>query len=81
MKLDDILLMTYVDGELPPQERQQVETEIASSPDIAERVALITALCLAYREAFAHIAVRIELGSTSSKRDDEPSGTAARSPS
>lgn len=54
MKLDDILLMAYVDGELPPQERQQVETEIASSPDVAERVALLTASCLAYREAFAH---------------------------
>jgi anti-sigma factor RsiW len=54
MKIDDILLMAYVDGELAPPERQQVESEISASPEVAERVALFEATCLPYREAFAH---------------------------
>ncbi|SRR5258706_11740471 len=53
MKMDDILLMAYVDGELPPEEREQVEKEIKASPDVAERVALFEASRLPYREAFA----------------------------
>jgi anti-sigma factor RsiW len=54
MKTDDILLMAYVDGELPPREDQEVENEIAASPDVAKRVALFRASRLPYREAFAH---------------------------
>jgi anti-sigma factor RsiW len=46
--------MAYVDGELPPPERRQVENEIATSPDVAERVALLMASCVPYREAFKH---------------------------
>ncbi|HVE10498.1 MAG TPA: zf-HC2 domain-containing protein [Paraburkholderia sp.] len=52
MKLDDILLMAYVDGELSPQERRQVEEQIAASPDAEERIAHLTASRLPYREAF-----------------------------
>jgi len=32
MKSDDILLMAYVDGELPPHEREEVERELRTSP-------------------------------------------------
>src|SRR5262245_43495356 len=52
MKLDDILLMAYVDGDLSPQERQQVEQEIAASPEVAERFAYFSASRLPFREAF-----------------------------
>ncbi|WP_438390631.1 anti-sigma factor family protein [Caballeronia sp. DA-9] len=53
MKSDDTLLMAYVDGELPPHEREEVERELRTSPDVAERVALLQASRLPYRDAFA----------------------------
>jgi anti-sigma factor RsiW len=53
MKLDDMLLMAYVDGDLSPIERQEIEKEIAASPEAAERVALFSASRLPYDEAFA----------------------------
>ncbi|HEY4350551.1 MAG TPA: anti-sigma factor, partial [Paraburkholderia sp.] len=53
MKLDDMLLMAYVDGELSPIERQEIEKEIAASPEAAERVALFSASRLPYDEAFS----------------------------
>ncbi|MFC0401528.1 anti-sigma factor family protein [Paraburkholderia rhizosphaerae] len=53
MKLDDMLLMAYVDGELSPLERQEIEKEIAASPETAERVALFSASRLPYGDAFA----------------------------
>ena len=53
MKSDDILLMAYVDGELPPHQREEVERELRTSPDVAERVALLQASRLPYRDAFA----------------------------
>ncbi|WP_082508677.1 anti-sigma factor family protein [Burkholderia sp. Leaf177] len=53
MKSDDILLMAYVDGELPLHEREEVERELRTSPDVAERVALLQASRLPYRDAFA----------------------------
>jgi anti-sigma factor RsiW len=54
MKTDDILLIAYVDGDLPSQDRQEVEKEIGESAEVAERVALLQASRLPYREAFAH---------------------------
>ncbi|MEX3981091.1 anti-sigma factor [Paraburkholderia sp. EG287A] len=54
MTMDDILLMAYVDGELTPREREDVEKTISVSPEIAERVALFAASALRYRHAFAH---------------------------
>jgi anti-sigma factor RsiW len=54
MKTDDILLIAYVDGDLPPQDRQEVEKEIGESAEVAERVALLQASRLPYQEAFAH---------------------------
>ncbi|MBT2793378.1 anti-sigma factor [Paraburkholderia strydomiana] len=52
MKMDDILLMAYVDGELTPHEREEVEKAIRTSADVAERVALLEASVLPYRRAF-----------------------------
>src|SRR5258707_13711835 len=54
MKVDDLLLMAYVDGELAPHERQQVEREIDSSDELADRIALFRASNLPYQDAFAH---------------------------
>jgi anti-sigma factor RsiW len=53
MKSDDIWLLAYVDGELPLHEREEVERELRTSPDVAERVALLQASRLPYRDAFA----------------------------
>src|SRR6195952_909686 len=53
MKSDDILLLAYVDGELPPHQPEEVQRELRTSPDVAEPVALLQASRLPYREAFA----------------------------
>jgi anti-sigma factor RsiW len=53
MKMDSILLMAYVDGELSAEECQEVEKEIAVSPDVAEFVAQLQTSRLPYTEAFA----------------------------
>jgi anti-sigma factor RsiW len=52
--MDDTVLMAYVDGKLPPRERDEIEKQMAASPEVAERVALFEASHLPYREAFAH---------------------------
>jgi anti-sigma factor RsiW len=53
MKADDILLMEYVDGALSQQEREELEREIGSSAELAERVANLEASRLPFKEAFA----------------------------
>ena len=53
MKMDSILLMAYVDGELSAEECLEVEKEIAVSPDAAEFVAQLQTARLPYAEAFA----------------------------
>jgi anti-sigma factor RsiW len=50
MKMDSILLMAYVDGELSAEECQEVEKEIAVSPDAAEFVAQLQTARLPYAE-------------------------------
>lgn len=50
--MDDILLMAYVDGELAPHERAEVDRAIETSAEIAARVALFEASVLPYRRAF-----------------------------
>jgi anti-sigma factor RsiW len=45
--------MAYVDDELSPTDRQEVEQEIAASPEAAERIAHFSESRLPYREAFA----------------------------
>ncbi|MFC0400705.1 anti-sigma factor family protein [Paraburkholderia rhizosphaerae] len=54
MKIDDVLLLSYVDGMLPSDQKQQVEEGIGSSAELAERVALLRASRLPYQNAFAH---------------------------
>jgi anti-sigma factor RsiW len=53
MKVDDTVLMAYVDDELSPQERQQIEDELRAHAEFADKVALFKASRLPYREAFA----------------------------
>ncbi|AOI67287.1 anti-sigma factor [Burkholderia territorii] len=52
MKMDDILLMAYVDGELTSHQREEVDRAIGTSAEIATRVALLEASALPYRRAF-----------------------------
>jgi anti-sigma factor RsiW len=54
MEADNILLMAFVDGELTPQERADVEKRIEASPEVAQRVARLRAEKLACRDAFDH---------------------------
>lgn len=53
MVADDALLMAYVDGELSPQQNQELERLMDASPDVAQRVSRLMASCLPYEEAFA----------------------------
>jgi anti-sigma factor RsiW len=52
MNVDDTVLMAYVDDELSPQERQQIEDELRAHAELADKVALFKASRLTYREAF-----------------------------
>ncbi|GAB3626104.1 putative transmembrane anti-sigma factor [Pandoraea terrae] len=52
MKVDDVLLLAYVDGELPPEARQALEARVAASPELAETVARLRASVLPYAQAF-----------------------------
>jgi anti-sigma factor RsiW len=52
MRLDDTLLMAYVDGELPEQERAAVDAAVARSAELAERLAAMQESVLPYRAAF-----------------------------
>ncbi|MBN3759807.1 anti-sigma factor [Burkholderia sp. Ac-20365] len=52
MKVDDTVLMAYVDDELSPNERQQIEDELRAHAELADKVALFQASRLPYREAF-----------------------------
>lgn len=52
MNVDDLLLMSYVDDELTPDRRAEVEAEIAHAPELTERVDALRASVLPYRAAF-----------------------------
>lgn len=54
---DDALLMAYVDGELSPQQCEEIEQLMNASPEVAERVALLMSSALPYAEAFARQAL------------------------
>ncbi|MDF0730898.1 anti-sigma factor [Pseudomonas entomophila] len=54
---DDALLMAYVDGELSPQQCEEIEQLMNASPEVAERVALLMSSALPYSEAFARQAI------------------------
>ncbi|WP_419539523.1 anti-sigma factor family protein, partial [Paraburkholderia bengalensis] len=53
MKVDDLMLMAYVDGELDIDERREIERELDDSPELAERIALFRASSLPYHAAFS----------------------------
>lgn len=53
MKTDEVMLMAYVDGELPPDQRHEVEEHIRASAEAAELVELLKASRVDYRGAFA----------------------------
>ncbi|MBP0588606.1 anti-sigma factor [Paraburkholderia sp. LEh10] len=53
MNVDDTVLMAYVDDELSPHERQQIEDELRAHAELADKVALFRASRLPYRDAFA----------------------------
>ncbi|HTJ95665.1 MAG TPA: zf-HC2 domain-containing protein [Pararobbsia sp.] len=57
MSFDDTFLMAYVDGELPPSRRAEIDEAIASSPELAHRVTVLRASVLPYQAAFARRAV------------------------
>lgn len=52
MRVDDTVLMAYVDGNLPPERRAEVEAAVAHSVDLAERLAAMRASVLPYCAAF-----------------------------
>jgi anti-sigma factor RsiW len=54
MMTDDAILLAYVDGDLPPDERRKIEARIQASSETAERVALLRASQLDFADAFAH---------------------------
>nr|WKF62066.1 hypothetical protein HUO10_006598 [Paraburkholderia busanensis] len=53
MKIDDAILLAYVDGELSANECEKVERAMHDSADVASRVSLLRASQLPYGEAFA----------------------------
>lgn len=53
MTIDETLLMAYVDGELPPAQRAEVEALVARDADAAALVAALEASKLDYAGAFA----------------------------
>ncbi|MFM0643030.1 anti-sigma factor [Paraburkholderia bryophila] len=52
MKIDDAILLAYVDGDLPDDECVKVEHAIHESAEIASRVSMLRASQLPYAEAF-----------------------------
>ncbi|WP_233805344.1 anti-sigma factor family protein [Paraburkholderia sp. HP33-1] len=52
MNIDDSLLMSYVDGELSPEQRAEIEAAIAHSDELAARAAALQASVLPYRAAY-----------------------------
>jgi anti-sigma factor RsiW len=53
MKVDDIMLMAYVDGELDLDVRREIERELDVSPELEERLELFRLSSLPYHDAFA----------------------------
>ena len=52
MGIDDTDLMAYVDGGLSQTRKAEVETAVATTPDLAERLRAMRASALPYATAF-----------------------------
>jgi anti-sigma factor RsiW len=52
MKVDELTLLAFVDGELDPASREKVEAVIAHSPELQAQVTALRASCLPYGSAF-----------------------------
>jgi anti-sigma factor RsiW len=52
MGIDDTDLLAYADGRLPQARRAEVETAVATSPDVAARLSAMEASALPYATAF-----------------------------
>jgi anti-sigma factor RsiW len=88
MEADNILLMAFVDGELTPLERADVEKRMEASPEVAQQVARLRALKLACQDAFDHQRLPPVPDSLSKKiealvraRDHTPQAAGSRGPS
>ena len=57
MSIDDTVLMAYVDGELSAERRAEVAAAVASSKEVADRLAAMRASALPYGAAFARQAL------------------------
>ena len=57
MSIDDTVLLAYVDGQLAPERRAEVEAAAAASPEVAARLAAMKASVLPYAAAFARQAL------------------------
>nr|WP_314578009.1 anti-sigma factor [uncultured Pseudomonas sp.] len=55
--IDEALLIAYVDGELSPEQCEELEQLMNASPELADQVALLMASVLPYPEAFARQAI------------------------
>jgi anti-sigma factor RsiW len=52
MTIDDTMLMAYVDGDLPPERRAEVDAAVAHSPELATRLRFMRSSVLPYGAAF-----------------------------
>ena len=52
MRIEDTDLLAYVDGHLPKTRKAEVETAMATSPDVAARLGAMRASALPYAKAF-----------------------------
>jgi anti-sigma factor RsiW len=52
MNIDDTDLLAYVDGQLPPERRAEVEAAVTASPELAARLNTLRASALPYAAAF-----------------------------
>ncbi len=52
MKIDEVMLRAYADGELSSQENQQIEVALANSEALRQQLKLLNASALPYRAAF-----------------------------
>ena len=57
LNIDDTVLLAYVDGELTPEQRAEIEAALAQSCALAERVVALRSSILPYAAAFHRQAI------------------------